>query len=83
MDATPYSTVLLVGLYGQRNSLQVSEKRSCLRRVEHVIERRHPTVAVVDTDDHLSATGDIRSACQEGSLSPVNVQFEIPVILRT
>ena len=72
----------MVGWKCLSNSLQVSKKCSCLRRVEYVIERRHPTVTVVDTYAHLSAAGDIRSACQQRSLPPVDVQFEIPVILR-
>ena len=71
-----------IGWENQCNLLQVSEERRRLRRIEGVLERRHPTVTAVDADGQLRATGHVRAAGQQRALGPVNEQLEVPIVLQ-
>ena len=54
----------------------------CLWWVEDILQRRHPTVTVVDTNCDTSVLGDSCSN-KECLLSLVNVQLELPVLLQS
>ena len=62
--------------------LQVPEDSHRLWPIKDVTERGHPSVTVVDADSQLGPNGDTRRSGQKSSLSFINVQLQLPILLQ-
>ena len=72
-----YSGMVRVGILSY--SLQMSKDGRRLGRLEDILERTDPAVAVVHAECYLCSLGHARRARQERSLSAVDVQLQFPV----